>query len=194
MTWIKGWVGGTSQKVFNHLVLRHIGFVIGVRINNWLCICCVLRAAEAEVQIRITDKNDNAPYFKRSVYSAQVAENMEEGSIIITVTAEDRDEGGKGGRGGREGEGQGGGIHYHHRHGGGQGRRWVGERGWEGRGVGGRMEGFINITIVAEAGMMVVEEARREGRARVQPELQPKPGCHTNFHKEITHAPSCCES
>ena len=41
----------------------------------------------------------------------------------------------------------------------------VGERGWEGRGVGGRVEGFINITIVAEAGMMVVGEERREGRA-----------------------------
>ena len=49
-------------------------------------------AGEAEVQIRITDTNDNGPYFRERVYSARVPENTESGSVIIVVTAEDRDE------------------------------------------------------------------------------------------------------
>ena len=52
-------------------------------------------AGEAEVQIHITDKNDNTPYFKEKVYYASVPENTDMGQAIITVTAEDNDEGRK---------------------------------------------------------------------------------------------------
>jgi Cadherin domain len=51
-----------------------------------------LSSGEAEVQIRVTDTNDNAPYFRDQLYSAHVPENAEPGSVIIAVTAEDRDE------------------------------------------------------------------------------------------------------
>lgn len=45
------------------------------------------------MQIRITDKNDNAPYFKQELYQASVPENTDVGAVVITVTAEDEDEG-----------------------------------------------------------------------------------------------------
>jgi len=47
---------------------------------------------EAEVQIRVTDTNDNAPYFRQRIYSAQVPENAEPSAVVIKVTADDRDE------------------------------------------------------------------------------------------------------
>lgn len=50
-------------------------------------------SGEAEIQIRITDKNDNSPYFKHRLYNASVPENTDVGAVIITVTAEDEDEG-----------------------------------------------------------------------------------------------------
>jgi len=48
---------------------------------------------EAEVQIRVTDMNDNVPYFKDRIYTARVPENTDAGTVVITVTAEDKDEG-----------------------------------------------------------------------------------------------------
>jgi len=44
------------------------------------------------VQIRVTDTNDNSPYFHDRVYSVRVPENIEPGSVVIVVTAHDRDE------------------------------------------------------------------------------------------------------
>ena len=52
-------------------------------------------SGEAEVQIRVTDMNDNVPYFKDRVYTARVPENTDPGTVVITVTAEDKDEGNK---------------------------------------------------------------------------------------------------
>lgn len=52
-----------------------------------------LAAGEAEVQIRVTDMNDNVPYFKDRIYTARVPENTDAGTVVITVTAEDKDEG-----------------------------------------------------------------------------------------------------
>ena len=40
----------------------------------------------------MTDTNDNAPYFRQRIYSAQVPENAEPSAVVIKVTAEDRDE------------------------------------------------------------------------------------------------------
>lgn len=53
---------------------------------------CVL-PGEAEVQIRVTDMNDNSPFFRDNLYTTRVPENTDPGTVIITVTAEDRDEG-----------------------------------------------------------------------------------------------------
>ena len=52
---------------------------------------CVPTAGEAEVQIRVTDTNDNAPYFSERIYSARVPENAERAAVVIKVTANDRD-------------------------------------------------------------------------------------------------------
>ena len=48
---------------------------------------------EAEVQVRITDKNDNAPFFRHKQYNATVPENTDVGAVIMTVTSEDEDDG-----------------------------------------------------------------------------------------------------
>jgi len=50
-------------------------------------------SGEAEIQIRVTDMNDNAPFFSERVYTARVPENTDIGTIVMTVTANDRDEG-----------------------------------------------------------------------------------------------------
>ena len=52
-----------------------------------------LIVGEAELQIHITDKNDNAPFFKKRSYTASIPENADIGSVVIAVTAEDSDEG-----------------------------------------------------------------------------------------------------
>ena len=53
----------------------------------------LLFTGEAEVQVRITDKNDNAPFFKHRQYNATVPENTDVGAVIMTVTSEDEDDG-----------------------------------------------------------------------------------------------------
>lgn len=52
-----------------------------------------LYSGEAEVQVRVTDMNDNTPFFKDRLYTARVPENTDPGTVIITVIAEDKDEG-----------------------------------------------------------------------------------------------------
>lgn len=37
--------------------------------------------------------NDNTPFFKDRLYMARVPENTDPGTVIITVIAEDKDEG-----------------------------------------------------------------------------------------------------
>jgi len=59
-----------------------------------VCVCCVWCVlGEAEIQIRVTDMNDNPPFFTERVYTARVPENTDIGTIVMTVTAEDLDEG-----------------------------------------------------------------------------------------------------
>jgi len=65
----------------------HIGLLLLI-ILMW----CVWQG-EAEIQIRVTDTNDNAPFFSERVYTARVPENTDIGTIVMTVTAEDLDEG-----------------------------------------------------------------------------------------------------
>ena len=85
------------EKSFKLCVFRNCCVCSGtvVRVQKLLCVfrnCCVC-SGEAEVQIRITDKNDNAPYFKKLTYNARVPENTDIGTIVISVTAEDKDKG-----------------------------------------------------------------------------------------------------
>lgn len=47
----------------------------------------------AYVRIFITDVNDNGPAFAQPVYEVSVEEDKEVGFILITVTANDEDEG-----------------------------------------------------------------------------------------------------
>lgn len=47
----------------------------------------------AYVRIFVTDVNDNAPAFAQPVYEVSVEEDKEVGFVLITVTANDEDEG-----------------------------------------------------------------------------------------------------
>lgn len=47
----------------------------------------------AYVRIFVTDVNDNAPAFAQQVYEVSVEEDKEVGFVLITVTANDEDEG-----------------------------------------------------------------------------------------------------
>lgn len=47
----------------------------------------------AYVRIFVTDVNDNAPAFSQPVYEISVEEDKEVGYVVITVTANDEDEG-----------------------------------------------------------------------------------------------------
>ena len=53
----------------------------------------VSRQSRVIVDITISDVNDNAPVFERSVYSVFIAENITVNSTVVTVTAQDMDAG-----------------------------------------------------------------------------------------------------
>jgi protocadherin beta len=60
----------------------------------WLTNMCTIHCSgEAEIQVRVTDMNDNAPFFRERIYMARVPENTDIGTIVMTVTADDLDEG-----------------------------------------------------------------------------------------------------
>ena len=44
------------------------------------------------IRIAISDKNDNPPYFDKSLYEAEVDENEDIHHTVLTVTAKDNDE------------------------------------------------------------------------------------------------------
>ena len=44
------------------------------------------------IRIGIADKNDNPPYFDKSLYEAEVDENEDIQHTVLTVTASDKDE------------------------------------------------------------------------------------------------------
>lgn len=52
--------------------------------------------ALAEFLLSVLDENDNQPQFESSPYVIQLAENVEEGTSILKVTAIDRDQGSNG--------------------------------------------------------------------------------------------------
>ena len=57
-----------------------------------MCVC-VSVSDTAYVRIFVTDVNDNAPAFAQPLYEVSVEEDKEVGFILITVTANDEDEG-----------------------------------------------------------------------------------------------------
>ncbi|OAF67235.1 hypothetical protein A3Q56_05038, partial [Intoshia linei] len=63
------------------------------RVNNLQTKSNAPNKGEADVEIIITDKNDNPPYFDNTLYEISVAENSHVGSQIATITANDVDTG-----------------------------------------------------------------------------------------------------
>ncbi|XP_053501646.1 protocadherin gamma-C5-like [Ictalurus furcatus] len=52
-----------------------------------------VRSGSAEITVRILDNNDNAPVFDQDLYEIKVMENCAPGTLILTVKANDSDEG-----------------------------------------------------------------------------------------------------
>ncbi|XP_035745055.1 protocadherin gamma-B1-like [Egretta garzetta] len=54
------------------------------------------RSGTVQVRVNVTDANDNAPVFGKSVYEARVRENVPAGSLVLRVRATDADAGSNG--------------------------------------------------------------------------------------------------
>ncbi|XP_075298040.1 protocadherin gamma-B5-like isoform X5 [Opisthocomus hoazin] len=52
-----------------------------------------VRSGTVQVRVNVTDANDNAPVFSKSVYEARVRENLPAGSLVLRVRATDADAG-----------------------------------------------------------------------------------------------------
>ncbi|XP_034634957.1 protocadherin gamma-B1-like isoform X4 [Trachemys scripta elegans] len=52
-----------------------------------------VRTGTAQINIKITDANDNPPIFTEEIYKVRVSENLAKGSIVVQVKAMDKDEG-----------------------------------------------------------------------------------------------------
>ncbi|XP_075298037.1 protocadherin gamma-B5-like isoform X2 [Opisthocomus hoazin] len=52
-----------------------------------------MRSGTVQVRVNVTDANDNAPVFSKSVYEARVRENLPAGSLVLRVRATDADAG-----------------------------------------------------------------------------------------------------
>ncbi|NXH21848.1 PCDGE protein, partial [Bucco capensis] len=55
-----------------------------------------VKSGTVQVRINVTDANDNAPVFSKSVYEARVRENVPAGSLVLRVRATDADAGANG--------------------------------------------------------------------------------------------------
>ncbi|KAM4892806.1 protocadherin gamma-A12-like [Sylvia borin] len=51
------------------------------------------RTGTARIRVKVVDANDNAPVFSQAEYTVRVAEDVPVGSVLVTVTATDGDEG-----------------------------------------------------------------------------------------------------
>ncbi|XP_074408580.1 protocadherin gamma-A12-like [Zonotrichia albicollis] len=51
------------------------------------------RTGTARIRVTVLDANDNAPVFSQAEYTVRVPEDVPVGSVLVTVTATDRDEG-----------------------------------------------------------------------------------------------------
>ncbi|XP_074460511.1 protocadherin gamma-B5-like [Larus michahellis] len=55
-----------------------------------------VKSGTVQVRVNVTDANDNAPVFSKSVYEARVRENVPSGSLVVRVRATDADAGSNG--------------------------------------------------------------------------------------------------
>ncbi|XP_065499891.1 protocadherin gamma-B2-like [Caloenas nicobarica] len=55
-----------------------------------------VKSGTVQIRITVTDANDNAPVFSKSVYEARVRENVPAGSLVLRVRATDADAGSNG--------------------------------------------------------------------------------------------------
>ncbi|XP_075366224.1 protocadherin gamma-B5-like [Mycteria americana] len=55
-----------------------------------------VRSGTVQIRVNVTDANDNAPVFSKSVYEARVRENLPAGSLVLRVQATDADAGSNG--------------------------------------------------------------------------------------------------
>ncbi|XP_075571766.1 protocadherin gamma-B5-like [Pelecanus crispus] len=55
-----------------------------------------VRSGTVQLRVNVTDANDNAPAFSKSVYEARVRENLPAGSLVLRVRATDADAGSNG--------------------------------------------------------------------------------------------------
>ncbi|XP_056672546.1 protocadherin gamma-B5-like [Monodelphis domestica] len=51
------------------------------------------RSSTAQIRIKVTDANDNAPVFSQDIYKVSLLENLPPGSFVLRVEASDKDEG-----------------------------------------------------------------------------------------------------
>ena len=51
------------------------------------------RSGTLQIIVNVMDVNDNAPFFSQSLYKAQIVENAEIGTTVLTLSATDLDEG-----------------------------------------------------------------------------------------------------
>ena len=59
-----------------------------------MCVCvCILPSDTAYVRVFISDVNDNKPRFAQTAYEVDVDEDADVGLAILTVSANDEDEG-----------------------------------------------------------------------------------------------------
>ncbi|XP_067423042.1 protocadherin gamma-B5-like isoform X8 [Emydura macquarii macquarii] len=52
-----------------------------------------VRSGTAHIRINVTDANDNPPVFTEEIYKVSLRENLPKGSLVLQVTATDKDEG-----------------------------------------------------------------------------------------------------
>ncbi|NXN38980.1 PCDGH protein, partial [Rhinoptilus africanus] len=55
-----------------------------------------VKSGTVQIRVNVTDANDNAPVFSKSVYEARVRENVPSGSLVVRVRATDADAGSNG--------------------------------------------------------------------------------------------------
>ncbi|XP_060910550.1 protocadherin-17-like isoform X2 [Labrus mixtus] len=54
------------------------------------------RSGSMQINVRVTDSNDNSPVFEKSSYVIEIAENSPQGKVLIDLNATDQDEGSNG--------------------------------------------------------------------------------------------------
>lgn len=85
----------TGKQKRKHLKAQAEEIKTAEWLNNLECVCFFDSSDTAYVRIFISDVNDNKPVFSQSAYEVDVDEDADVGSTILTVSANDEDEGRK---------------------------------------------------------------------------------------------------